>query len=150
MNLYFKVNYINTPSPPRTPLRVPTSSYPIQPPAIVSRLESDIQKGYKILILMRGLPGSGKSFLSKYIVMRTVPKSELSNHIFSTDDYFKAVNRGVYVFNPTQLSDAHAYNQNRVLNAMRSDWSPIIVDNTNTQAWEMQHYANFAVKIFKN
>ncbi|OXU24874.1 hypothetical protein TSAR_011918 [Trichomalopsis sarcophagae] len=150
-NTLTKVNYINTASPSRSPARNNNNNNNNNngnnSPAAEARIESYILKGYKVLVLMRGCPGSGKSYLARDIVSRTCGQgSDYSKFIFSTDDYFAMTNRGVYVFDASKLQDAHAYNQNRVLNAARQGWSPIIVDNTNTQAWEMQHYINMGVE----
>ncbi|XP_031777508.1 uncharacterized protein LOC100119569 isoform X1 [Nasonia vitripennis] len=149
-NTLTKVNYINTASPSRSPARNSNNNNnnnDNNSPAAQARIESYILKGYKVLVLMRGCPGSGKSYLARDIVTRTCGQgSDYSNFIFSADDYFAITNRGVYVFDASKLQDAHAYNQNRVLNAARQGWSPIIVDNTNTQAWEMQHYINMGVE----
>ncbi|KAJ8667366.1 hypothetical protein QAD02_009028 [Eretmocerus hayati] len=137
-NIVPKLECVSTPSPPRSPRRS-------SPLSTLKRIESDIEKGYKILVLMRGASGCGKSYLAKDIVKKTI-KGELSNHIFSTDDYFSKINRGTYKFDGSKLADAHAYNKDSVANAMREGWSPIIVDNTNTQAWEMEYYAVKAVE----
>ena len=86
----------------------------------------------KKLILMRGAPGSGKSTLAK----------KLSEHVFSTDDFHMI--DGKYVFNLAKSGEYHKQNQERVRLAMSNGLSPIVVDNTNTQIWEMKPYANFA------
>lgn len=140
-----KVNYINTASPPRSPARNNNNSPKLVPTQL--RIESDIRTGYKVLVLMRGCPGSGKTCLAREIVTRTCGQgSDFSKFIFSTDDYFAMINRGVYVFDVTKLSDAHAFNQNRVFNATKQGWSPVIVDNTNTQSWEMKDYVTMGVR----
>jgi uridine kinase len=93
---------------------------------------------------MRGAPGSGKTYLARSIVSRTVA-SDFANHIFSADDYFLMINQGVYVFDSSQLQNAHNFNFKRVQQALQQGRSPIIVDNTNTRAWEMHHFASIAV-----
>lgn len=102
-----------------------------------------IDMGYKVLIILRGLPGSGKSFLGKQIVDKFGMNAR--NHVFSADDYFYDVNRK-YVYDAGRLSEAHDFNQNRVMKKMREGWSPVIVDNTNLKQWEMFPYIKFAVK----
>ncbi|XP_061733284.1 NEDD4-binding protein 2-like 2 isoform X2 [Nerophis ophidion] len=85
-----------------------------------------------VLILMRGLPGSGKSTMAREL-LSTGP----SGLILSTDDYFE-INDG---YDPGLLGAAHEWNQRRASNAMHDSRSPIIIDNTNLQAWEMKPYA---------
>jgi pantothenate kinase-related protein Tda10 len=46
-----------------------------------------INSGLRVCVIMRGVPGSGKSWLANKIVDCTVRKSH-RNYIFSTDDFF--------------------------------------------------------------
>uniref|UniRef100_A0A3Q1I9V1 Uncharacterized protein n=1 Tax=Anabas testudineus TaxID=64144 RepID=A0A3Q1I9V1_ANATE len=90
-----------------------------------------------VLILMRGLPGSGKSTLARYLF---VP----SGLILSTDDYF--AHRDGYCYEPGLLGKAHEWNQSRAKDGMHQGRSPIIIDNTNIQAWEMKPYVKMALE----
>ncbi|XP_035479396.2 NEDD4-binding protein 2-like 2 isoform X2 [Scophthalmus maximus] len=92
-----------------------------------------------VLILMRGLPGSGKSTLAREL-LSTGP----SGLILSTDDYFAQEND--YRYDPGLLGVAHHWNQGRAKDAMHDRRSPIIIDNTNTQAWEMKPYVTMALE----
>uniref|UniRef100_A0A665VJ18 NEDD4 binding protein 2-like 2 n=1 Tax=Echeneis naucrates TaxID=173247 RepID=A0A665VJ18_ECHNA len=92
-----------------------------------------------VLILMRGLPGSGKSTLARYL-LSTGP----NGLVLSTDDYF-AHNNG-YRYDPDLLGVAHEWNQSRAKDAMHDCRSPIIIDNTNLQAWEMKPYVKMALE----
>ena len=109
-------------------------------------LESLIKKGYKIIIFMRGCPGSGKSYMAHQIIERTVGGAP-EQFIYSTDDYFIKINQGVYKFEPKLLSTAHSYNKSRVRIAIKKGVAPIIVDNTNLQLWEMEEYLPAAVSF---
>ncbi|XP_066516814.1 NEDD4-binding protein 2-like 2 [Hoplias malabaricus] len=91
-----------------------------------------------ILILMRGVPGSGKTTLAKEIL-----SSGPNGLILSTDDYF--FQKGGYFFDPTLLGDAHDWNQKRAKEAMLEGRSPVIIDNTNVKAWEMKPYVALAL-----
>ncbi|NXP43854.1 N42L1 protein, partial [Heliornis fulica] len=62
--------------------------------------------------------------------------------VLSTDDYF--IENGVYLFEPDFLEDAHTWNQKRAHKAMKNGKSPVIIDNTNIQAWEMKPYVLMA------
>ncbi|XP_067889606.1 NEDD4-binding protein 2-like 1 [Heterodontus francisci] len=92
----------------------------------------------KRLYLLRGLPGSGKSTLArnlKHQFRRAV--------ILSTDDYFIRQD-GSYLFEKYLLDEAHEWNHERAKSAMRQGKSPIIIDNTNIEAWEMTPYVKMA------
>lgn len=90
-----------------------------------------------LLILMRGVSGSGKSTKAKKI------QEKLGGVIFSTDDFFTDA-EGNYKFNPRELNANHNKNFERTLEAMSEFVSPIIIDNTNLQAWEMKNYVEAA------
>lgn len=91
------------------------------------------------LILMRGVSGSGKSTLARELAAK-----HDGSVIFSTDDYFMVT--GQYVFDPKRIAANHAMNQERTVYAMRAGVRCIIIDNTNTQAWEMRPYVEAATK----
>ncbi|XP_020383616.1 NEDD4-binding protein 2-like 1 isoform X2 [Rhincodon typus] len=63
--------------------------------------------------------------------------------ILSTDDYFIRED-GSYLFQKYLLDEAHEWNHERAKSAMRLGRSTIIIDNTNTEAWEMKPYVNMA------
>lgn len=86
----------------------------------------------KVLIIARGLPGSGKS----YTISQIVPKE----NIFSTD-HFWGPN---YDYNPELAGRAHKWNQDRTQKAMEEGISPIGVDNTNINWEQIKPYAKMA------
>ncbi|ELV10433.1 NEDD4-binding protein 2 [Tupaia chinensis] len=92
-----------------------------------------------VLVLLRGLPGAGKSFLA-----RTLQEDNPSGVVLSTDDYFYI--NGQYQFDVRYLGEAHEWNQNRAKEAFEKKISPIIIDNTNLQAWEMKPYVALSQK----
>ncbi|XP_053312341.1 NEDD4-binding protein 2-like 2 [Spea bombifrons] len=93
----------------------------------------------KRLILLRGVPGSGKSTLACNLL-----ELHPDGIVFSTDDYF--CQREGYTYNVKLLGDAHDWNQDRAKRAMDDGRSPIIIDNTNIQAWEMKPYVQMALE----
>ncbi|XP_014821652.1 PREDICTED: NEDD4-binding protein 2-like 2 isoform X2 [Calidris pugnax] len=93
----------------------------------------------KWLLILRGLPGSGKSTLARILLGQSC-----DGIIFSTDDYFRQ--QDGYTYNAAQLGDAHDWNQKRAKQAMEQGKSPVIIDNTNTQAWEMKPYVEVALE----
>ena len=83
----------------------------------------------KVLILVRGLPGSGKSTTAQKVYRDYVH--------FETDEYF--MQDGKYRFKSYELGKAHAWCQWLVATAMRNG-ANITVSNTFTQMWEMAVY----------
>ena len=90
----------------------------------------------KILYIMRGISGSGKSSIAKQLANE--------NDIFSTDDFFTI--EGKYQYDPSMIGHAHQWNQARVSMAMKKGISPIVVDNTNIEAWEAKPYVEEGLK----
>ncbi len=101
----------------------------------------------KILYLLRGVPGSGKSTFSKTILaglgIDTTNDTIVKQHVLSTDDFFIGED-GKYNFDPKKLSFNHQQNQNRAKNQMRIGVTPLFIDNTNISAWEMKPYVDLA------
>lgn len=104
-----------------------------------------IDANYRVLVCMRGAPGSGKSYLARAIVDRTM-NGNYADHIFTTDDYFVDARTKQYRFDRGRLSEAHDRNQAKVARRAADGWSPIVVDNTSMKVWEMQPYFREAVK----
>mgnify|MGYP000034547703 CR=1 FL=1 len=87
------------------------------------------------LILIRGIPGSGKSeFVSSYLADQAV-------HI-ETDQFFVGVD-GVYRFIPEKLKIAHAWCQVKAEVYLRRGVT-VVVSNTFSQQWELQPYIDMA------
>jgi adenylate kinase family enzyme len=89
------------------------------------------------VVILRGIPGSGKKTIANEIFEK-YPKNKVL--ILSTDDYWFDKN-GKYKFEPKKIFKAHQWNQQRFKNAIKSKkfWC-IIVNNTNTELWEMKPY----------
>ncbi|XP_064481786.1 uncharacterized protein LOC135394760 isoform X2 [Ornithodoros turicata] len=92
--------------------------------------------GEKVLVLLRGLPGSGKTTLAEKIRGGGV--------VLSTDHFF--YKRDAYKFDKTRLPEAHEWNKGRVKRAVEEGRTPVIVDNTNIEAWEMMPYVAIALR----
>lgn len=121
------------------------SNNAIQEHPMSRQIIDEINRNWRVMICMRGAPGSGKSFLARNIVDRTMD-GDYANHIFSTDDFFYDNRTKKYNYNRQQLSQAHDWNQHRVAQRALNGWSPIIVDNTNMKWWEMTPYVKEGIR----
>lgn len=90
----------------------------------------------KTLILIRGVPGSGKSTFAQLIQQPAI--------IIATDDYFSK--SGEYQFDKSQLADAHTWCKDSVNQYMIDEVSTIVVNNTFTTESEMIPYFELAKK----
>lgn len=92
----------------------------------------------KTLILLRGLPGSGKSTFAKTLVNKDYCHKEA--------DMFFVDSEGNYKFELSKIRDAHRWCQEEVDFLMKYEHSPLVVSNTFTQEWEMGEYYKLAEK----
>ena len=87
----------------------------------------------KSLILLRGLPGSGKSSFAKVI-------SENGKYpVYSVDDYFTSPS-GEYQFNFQTNHLAYKSCENNTRKSLEMGLEKVIVDNTFTLEWELEPY----------
>lgn len=92
----------------------------------------------KSLILLRGLPGSGKSSLAQVL-------SENNTYpIFSVDDFFTDEITGEYVFNFSNNHLAYKQCEDLTRDAMTQSISKVFVHNTFTIDWELEPYFKLA------
>ncbi|XP_042663696.1 NEDD4-binding protein 2 isoform X2 [Tyto alba] len=108
-----------------------------QQPPVCHMMRKKMHLIGQVLVLLRGVPGSGKSYLA-----RTLLEDNPGGIILSTDDYF--YKHGQYHYDPDCLGEAHDWNRKRAKEAFEIRISPIIIDNTNIQAWEMKPYVTLA------
>jgi predicted kinase len=96
----------------------------------------------RVLILLRGVPGAGKSTLANSIWNEYA--------VCEADKYFHNKETGAYEFDITKLKDAHAWCRSQVEIRMKDNqanpqfYPEIVVSNTFTQEWEMQAYFDLA------
>lgn len=96
----------------------------------------------KKLVLMRGIPGSGKSTCAKQIALSHTRRGG-TVVICSTDNFFIKDN-GEYEFDASLIVSYHQANQALVSKYMGHGIELIIVDNTNTTQREMEPYKKMA------
>lgn len=94
------------------------------------------------LILIRGLPGAGKSTLAQHL------STELGYRHFEADMFF-IDEQGKYTFDPNRLSDAHHWCQGETQIALKRG-ERVIVSNTFVEKWEIEPYVKMARQVGKN
>jgi predicted kinase len=87
----------------------------------------------KVMYIMRGLPGSGKSY---FISMFKYPA------VCSADHYFMVGNK--YLFDRTALGDAHKMCKFKAQKACEAGIEAVYIDNTNTTWKEILPYVAIA------
>jgi tRNA uridine 5-carbamoylmethylation protein Kti12 len=92
----------------------------------------------KLVIILRGLPGSGKSFIARNYL------SKISDNysILTADDYF--YENKVYKFDKDKIEEAHKWNFERFKGSISDGKDLIIVDNTNIKRFHYYHYLDYA------
>lgn len=99
----------------------------------------------KVMVFMRGCPGSGKSTYAKE-VLHSIGVADPAWFMFSADDFFVDQSTGKYIYNRELIQSAHLWNQKLVRQAASEGRSPLIIDNTHTKLWEMQDNAKVGVE----
>ena len=89
------------------------------------------------LILLRGLPGAGKSSLAQTLSDGKWP-------VFSIDDYFTDPVSKEYQFEFQKNHIAYKTCQDNTEKAMQNKTEKIFLDNTFTLEWEMEPYFKLA------
>jgi predicted kinase len=91
-----------------------------------------------ILILIRGISGSGKTTHAKELIKQIPTFSH-----YEADMYF--YRNGKYQFAPNKLNLAHHWCKTQTENDLQNGKS-VIVSNTFTQKWELEPYIQLARK----
>jgi predicted kinase len=98
----------------------------------------------KQLIIMRGLPGSGKSTDARAIGASHIKMGGRSVAICSTDDFHMV--EGRYTFQPDRLGEFHKMNQGLARQHMALGTELVIVDNTNIKRRDMKPYRDLGTQ----
>jgi hypothetical protein len=86
------------------------------------------------VVILRGIPGSGKTMLA-----HRYARKHRDTVVCSADDLFYD-ETDVYAFDPARIGEAHGECFLSVLAALRHGTERIVVDNTNTTAVEIAPY----------
>lgn len=89
----------------------------------------------KTIILLRGLPSSGKTNFAEYI--QTLDSDTV---ICCADDYFENKETGEYNFDREKLGEAHHQCKEKFAQAIKLKTENIVVANTNTSEKEFAFY----------
>lgn len=113
---------------------------------IINSLGVNVTKPKQELIILRGIPGSGKSTKAKTL--------SGSGKIHSTDDviesggdYREFFAKMIANKDFTPLSKAHSTNLKNAIESMKDGISPVIIDNTNIKQNESKAYVVAALKM---
>lgn len=90
------------------------------------------------LILIRGLPGSGKSTIAKILSKAGFVHLEADTYHLNSD--------GDYCFDAANIKKAHEWCQQETRKELESG-NDVVVSNTFTQAWELAPYLDIAKSL---
>ncbi|CAJ0584011.1 unnamed protein product, partial [Mesorhabditis spiculigera] len=109
----------------------------------VANIRRCIKEGHNVMIILRGLPGSGKSHLADDLALLSVD----SVATCSTDDFFLD-REGNYRFDKNRLQDYHAGNQRRARHSLEKGVKLVMIDNTNIKLDHLRPYITMALQHF--
>lgn len=98
------------------------------------------------LIVMRGIPGAGKSTKAKSLVGEGIIHST-DTIIERTGDYSGFFTKMIESKDFTELSRVHSANFNEAVTSMKEGVTPVIVDNTNIKLNEAKNYVKAALTM---
>ena len=97
-----------------------------------------------LIVLMRGLPGSGKSTFARELLFHAMTEG-FTAEVVSADFWFQRIYG--YRFVGSQIRDAHRWCKNMFEAAVARQVHVIIVDNTNIKPTEYQYYLDAVVRL---
>jgi len=98
----------------------------------------------KFCFVLRGLPGTGKDEIAKFLNLDNVAGEIQTGQavILSTDQFF--IKDGKFQFDKTKLKEAHEATWEAFKSAISSDSQVIIINNTNIKKFHYAHYVDYA------
>jgi len=112
----------------------------------VNSLGVKVTRPNQELIILRGIPGSGKSTKGKSLVGQG--KIHSTDDVIETSgDYREFFAKMISTGDFTPLSRMHSKNLNDAISSMKSGVTPVIIDNTNIKQNEPKAYVVAALKM---
>ena len=110
----------------------------------LSGKKAEVNKTTRTAVIMRGLPGSGKSTCA--LAIAEIMKVSLGKTVIcSADDFFRhPEDGGRFHFEARLLGAAHAQCKEKFDSAVRDRTPCVIIDNTNSTAVEYADYCQWA------
>ena len=99
--------------------------------------DNEKESNMKMLYIIRGIPGSGKSTMAKKLA---------PNAAFEADAYM-VDQQGNYAFDPSRLGEVHQKCYEAVRDALMQDIANVAVANTFVKRWEYQKYVDLANEL---
>lgn len=112
----------------------------------VNSLGVKVSRPNQELIIMRGIPGSGKSTKAKSLAGGGSIHST-DDVISSTGDYNKFFSDMIASKDFSRLSQMHAKNLENAISSMEAGVTPVIIDNTNIRPFEPKAYVQKALEL---
>jgi predicted kinase len=95
----------------------------------------------KVVYILRGIPGNGKSTLAEELC-----NNGKSSVICCADDYFTDIETGEYNWNVEKIGAAHKWCFELFEDNLKNDTEIIVVANTNTRETDVNKYRNLALE----
>ena len=112
----------------------------------VNSLGVKVTRPTQELIIMRGIPGSGKSTKAKSLIGKGAIHST-DDVISASGDYKKFFADMVAANDFSRIGNMHKQNLQNTIQSMESGVTPVIIDNTNIRAFEPKAYIQKALEL---
>jgi len=109
-------------------------------------LNIEITRPLQELVIMRGIPGSGKSTKAKSLVGEGIIHST-DDLIEATGDYAGYFKRMVESGDWSEHGRMHGKNLSNAKDSMLAGFSPVVIDNTNIKSSEPKNYVEAALRM---
>lgn len=109
-------------------------------------LGKEVTRPNQELVIMRGIPGAGKSTMAKSLMGQGIIHST-DDVIEATGDYRAFFARLIESGDFSDLSRMHSKNLSNAIKSMKDGISPVVIDNTCLRVREMSDYIKAALEL---